>query len=124
MPLMTSLFLLQPFRRGGGGGGTVSGILGGSLRLSGFRQGAEVPAGEVSLRGSVLSPTFRRASPPGVSKYGHFSPSLSPGMDAYPISARREQQTYFPRKKRKYVSVENMFSVEKSSCLWDYFICF
>lgn len=103
MPLITSLFLLQPLRCGGGGGGAVGGILGSSFGLSGFQQGAHVPAGDVSLRGSFLSPAFRRASPPGVSKYGHFSPGSS--IDPHSVSARREQQLCLPGK-GKYASAE------------------
>lgn len=73
MPLMSSLFLLQPLPCGGSGGHTVSGFLGSALRLPGFQQGAQVPRGEVSLHSSFLSPAFRRASPSRLSKCGHLS---------------------------------------------------
>lgn len=108
IPLMTSLFPLQPLPRGGSSGHTVSGFLGSALRLPGFQQGAQVPPGDVSLRSSFLSPAFRRASPPRLSEYGHLSllhEGPAPGMDPHTM----EQGKCLCR---------NRFS-----CSWDCFMC-
>lgn len=101
VPLMTSLVLLQTLHHRGSSGCTVSGILGSSLGLPGFWQGAQVPAREVSLRCSFLSLAFRRASPPGVSKYEHFSPSLrvpSPGRILTPFQSGQNSKHIFFKK--------------------------
>lgn len=88
MAPLISLLSPQPLHGRGSSGCAVSASLGSSLRLPGFQQEAQVPAGDIPVRSSLLSPAYKRAAAFGAGRWGYsFQRGLSPTLNlAHPTN--------------------------------------